>query len=166
MKKYLIYILIILNISLLRSEFLEFYDSEYNAHIGSVARTDNFQTFVYDGYKFAVLEDLDHTRFFIISTDYSMVTGYRGTTTMGIIIKNDLTVESLEIIDSEETRGYISRLISMGFPQRFQNFKQGDDIEIITGATMTSEAILISVNECIEIFRPIIEAWILKAVGE
>ena len=161
MKRYLILPLLFTCLNLLGNTFIELIDSDFRSTINRIANTDDIQKFIYNDYRFAVLTDKEQVRFFIISTDFSQIKGYQGTTTLGIIFHADLSVEKLEIISSQETRSYIRRLNSMGFSQRFINFKQGDEIETISSATMTSKAMIDSVNESIEIFRPIIEKWLL-----
>jgi len=157
MMKIFSFFILILSITCLFGEtFNDLFDEEFHFHVRNISGTSNFQSYYYNGYKFAVLKDQEQVRFFIISSDFSDIIGYRGVTTLGIIFNSDLSVEKLEIIKSDDTRGYLRRLLSMGFLQRFQNFRLGDEIEIVTGATMTSEAMIATVNECIEIFALIV----------
>jgi len=157
--RYIIILLFISNL-LFAYEFTLFNDQSFNDNITSVATTDSFRAYTYESYRFAVLTNKDEIRFFVLSTDFSRVIGYQGTTTLGIIFNKELTVERLEIVRSQETAGYIRTLNRMGFPQRFDGFNKGDAVEIITGATMTSDAMIESVNETIEKFKPIVEKYL------
>ena len=139
--------------------FIEIDDTAFISKAVSLTNAEDLQAFTYESYRFAVFKENEEIKFFIISTDYSQITGYRGKTTLGIILKEDMTVESIEIIDSEDTRGYVRRITSMGFTQRFENYRQGDEIEIITGATLTSKAIIDTLNECMEVFEKIVREF-------
>ena len=159
MKKAL-FVLIILVFGLLMADiFEEINDATYSETVEAVAGTNEFKTYSYNGSIFAALEDKEEIRFFILSTDYSEATGYQGTTTLGIILDKDLTVEKMQIIRSQDSPAYIRRINSYGFMRKFEAYKQGDEVEVVTGATMTSNAIIQSVNESIELFRPIIEIF-------
>ena len=159
----LIIFILLLSLSFsLSGTFHELKDKRFIDTVKSETSSDDFKAFVYNNNKFAVITQNDSINFFIISTDYSVVKGYQGTTTVGIILNQDLTVQRLNIIRSQETAAYIKRMNSMGFSNRFKGYKKGDKIEIISGATMTCNAIIQSVDECIDKFRPIAEAYLNK----
>ena len=158
--KYIIVILFLIVNSLIANDFIQLNDQRFKDSIKSVANTTEFRAYTYDDNRFAVLTNQEALRFFVLSTDYSRVIGYQGTTTLGIIFNQDMTVERLEIVRSQETAGYIRRLNRMGFSQRFDGFRKGDEVEIITGATMTCEAMIESVNETIEKFAPVVEKYL------
>jgi len=160
--KLIIFILLLIATPLVADDFVQLNDQRFNESISSVANTNEFRAYTYNDLRFAVLTNQDPQRFFVLSTDYSRVIGYQGTTTLGIIFNQDMTVERLEIVRSQETAGYIRRLNRMGFPQRFDGFRKGDTVEIITGATMTCDAMIESVNETIEKFTPIAEKYLDK----
>jgi len=160
--KHIIFILLFIATNLIASDFIHLIDERFNESVSSVANTIEFRTYTYNDNRFAVLTERDTLRFFLLSTDYSQVIGYQGTTTLGIIFNQDMTVERLEIIRSQETAGYIRRLNRMGFSHRFDGFRKGDEIEIITGATMTCEAMIKSVNETIDRFKSIAEKYLLR----
>jgi Na+-translocating ferredoxin:NAD+ oxidoreductase RnfG subunit len=160
MKKLFFILLSLLTICLFAETFIELNDENYLETVHSIANTDEFRAFTYMEYNFAVLEDKEDIRFFIVSTDFSEVIGYQGTTSLGIIFNLDLSVEKLEIIRSEETPGFVRRILAAGYPDRLINFKQYDEVDFVTGATMTCEAMVQSLNESIEIFRPIVEKWL------
>ena len=155
MRKLVLILFVSVFVHLAGNEFTVLNDKVYNDMVRSVIGTDKFQVYTHNNDRFAVFREKDSLRFFIVSTDYSNTVGYQGTTTLGIIFKPDLTVQRLQIIKSQETRSYISRIKAMGFPQRFNGFKKDDEVQIATGATMTSVAIIKSVNECIEKFEDI-----------
>jgi Na+-translocating ferredoxin:NAD+ oxidoreductase RnfG subunit len=158
--RYFIIVLLFIATNLVANDFVQLNDQRFNESIKAVANTTEFRVYTYNENRFAVLTNQDSLRFFVLSTDYSRVIGYQGTTTLGIIFNQDMTVERLEIVRSQETAGYIRRLNRMGFPQRFDGFRKGDEVEIITGATMTCEAMIESVNETIEKFGALVEKYL------
>jgi len=133
------------------------FDRDFTAEVKKNISTSEFITYSIDGYRYAKLTESDTTRYFIISTDYSQVKGFNGTTTLGIVLNADLTVFSVNIIKSQDTHAYIRKLTSMGFLQRLQGFRKDDSVESITGATITCRAIVQTINESIAKFTGIID---------
>jgi Na+-translocating ferredoxin:NAD+ oxidoreductase RnfG subunit len=133
-----------------------FTDKKYHETARSVIGSDDFTTYKVGNQKYAVITEQDTLRYFIISTDFSRVIGYQGTTTLGIVLNADMSVQKAEILQSQETRSYVTRLRSMGFMDRFTGYRVGDDVELITGATMTCEAIWKSIDESIEKLQEIL----------
>jgi len=131
-------------------------DRAFTAEVKKNISTSMFVTYSIDGYRYAQFPESDTIRYFIISTDYSQVQGFNGTTTLGIVLNADFTVKSVNIIQSQDTHAYIRRLTSMGFLQSLQGFHKDDSITHITGATITCKAIVQTLNESIEKFAGVI----------
>jgi len=132
-------------------------ERDFTEEVKKNISSTEFITYSIDGYRYAKIAEPDTTRYFIISTDYSQVKGFNGTTTLGIVLNADLSVNNVRIIKSQDTHAYIRRLTSMGFLQRLQGFQKDDSVDAITGATITCRAIVQTLNECIDKFANIIE---------
>jgi len=132
-------------------------DQDFTDELRKHAPGAEFTSHIIDNYRYALITYSDTTRYFIISSDYSQVKGFNGTTTLAIVLNPDLSVYNVNIIKSQDTPAYVKMLTSKGFLKLFQGFRRDDNVVHITRATITCQAIIQTVNECIERFTHIIE---------
>lgn len=84
----------------------------------------------------------DETLYAVISEE----TGYGGPFRLATIISMDGVIENVWIIESRETPAYLEKLKRANYPNEFvnkpieSNFIPGDDVDVISGATISSEA--------------------------
>ncbi len=83
--------------------------------------------------------------------------GYQGKIKLMVGIKTDLiTLSSIEILESQETPGLGQEITSDDFKKQFVNLKNLDEVEIITGATISSKAVVAIINERIKEVKEIL----------
>jgi Na+-translocating ferredoxin:NAD+ oxidoreductase RnfG subunit len=91
--------------------------------------------------------------YFAISSDYSRPKGYIGLTVIGIWFNAELEITEVKIISSEDTRSYVRKVKTKRFLSQFISWQQDTDVTTVTGATITSKAIIISIRETVEMIR-------------
>ena len=154
-KNLLLFVFCIFITHLFSTTKADYTDQDYLDTIRAITKTGSIKAYTVDELRYAIITESDTIRYFILSTDYSQVKGYRGITTLGLILNSDLTVHHVEIISSQDTRSYITRINAMGLMQRLIGYKAGDQVELVTGATMTSDAIIKTIDESITRFKEI-----------
>ncbi len=82
----------------------------------------------------------------VLSDDYCCIRGYNGITRLGIVFDGDGTVQSVWIIDSEDTPSFVRRIKRSSFPNQFNGYHGERSLNTVTGATITSQAILQTVG--------------------
>ena len=147
--------LIMIGIVLYANNPIPFTEKKYNEMVAK-SNISTFQTYKVNNYRYAVFTENDQKKYFIVSTDYSDVKGYQGTTTLGIVLNEDMTVDRVNIIKSQETHAYVKRIISMGFLQRLAGYHSDLEVEIVSGATSSCKAIIQSIDECIVKFSDVL----------
>ncbi len=90
--------------------------------------------------------------YFIQSNDYIQLEGYEGVTNLAIIVSSEGKVDSVTIIDSDETPYFIRRIIRAGFLDQFNGYPDVNDLTTVTGATISCETIIDTVDQTAEIF--------------
>ncbi len=160
MKSYLILMILSLSLTILSANsFANVTDRKYLNMVKDEIKTEAFEAYQSrsnPNYKFTVFTKEHERLFFIVSTDYSRLKGYQGTTTLGIVFNDSLQVKQASIIRSQETASYIKRINAMGFMRKFADYRPGDEVEIISGATMTCDAIIKSIDESLAKVKPLI----------
>jgi NosR/NirI family nitrous oxide reductase transcriptional regulator len=81
------------------------------------------------------------------------IRGYSGEINVGVIIGEDGFIKQVEHISSKETQSYLSDIKNSGYYDQFKNIsitKGSQQIDAISGATLTSEAIASTVSTLIE----------------
>ncbi len=96
-------------------------------------------------------------RFFAQSFDFTKIMGYSGYTNLAIILNSSGKVESVEILSSQDTRSFIRRLTRTGFLDQYGGYNGTQELTLVTGATVSSEAINETVTEVSAQIRKIIE---------
>jgi NosR/NirI family nitrous oxide reductase transcriptional regulator len=84
------------------------------------------------------------------------IKGYAGPIDIGIAVGMDGTIRLVEHIFSMETTSYLNDIEKAGFYERFQNILlngQTYDVDIVTGASLTTEGIARSVSDVVSIAR-------------
>lgn len=83
--------------------------------------------------------------------------GYQGKIKLMAGIKTDLiTLSGIEILESQETPGLGQEITGDDFKKQFVNLKNLDEVEIITGATISSKAVVAIINERIKEVKEIL----------
>jgi uncharacterized protein with FMN-binding domain len=80
------------------------------------------------------------------------VIGYQGTTTLGIVLNNDYSINRVNIIKSQDTQAYIKKIDNSGFLKQLSGYIKGSEVQHVTMATKTCEAIIKSLDESVEKF--------------
>ncbi len=81
------------------------------------------------------------------------IRGYAGEINVGVIIDEDGFIKRVEHIASKETQSYLSDIKNSGYYEQFKVVsitKGAQQIDAVSGATLTSEAIASTVSELIE----------------
>jgi len=84
------------------------------------------------------------------------VRGYGGPINIGIFLSEDGIIESVHHISSKETESYLQKIANNGYFQRFEGLKLSGlhQIDAVSGATLTTEAIAKIVTDLIAIGIP------------
>jgi len=154
-----LYVFVFFNIILLNlfSQGLKYLnDEEYIKLIEKYVTSNKLTLKTIGDLRYVIINENDTVRYFILSSDYSQVRGYHGVTTLGIVLNKDMKVHHVQIVDSQDTRAYISRINAMGFMQRLVGYGKGDQVELVTGATITAKAIIQTINESVERFKTVL----------
>jgi len=84
------------------------------------------------------------------------VKGYAGPIDIGVAVGMDGTIRTVEHVFSMETTSYLNDIEKAGFYERFQSIPldgSTHDVDIVTGASLTTEGIAHSVSDLISIAR-------------
>jgi uncharacterized protein with FMN-binding domain len=85
--------------------------------------------------------------YFVQSTDFSQIKGYNGITNLALVFNLCKQLVSVQIIKSEDTRLYIRKIISAGFLELFIGKSEFENINPVSGATISSRAIICAIEE-------------------
>lgn len=107
-----------------------------------------------DGDRFAVIKQGGERLIGMFTAEYSEAEGYRGITNSLVLLDLQGVIREVKVVDSEDTPPYVRRVVRKGFLEQFKELKPGDspEVDAVTGATMTCEAIEQSVKETLEAF--------------
>ena len=96
--------------------------------------------------------------YFLITSDYSRPRGYHGATGVGLILDPEGKILSARIIESTDTKDYVERIAEEGFQEKFLGLMANSTIEVdaISGATRTCDAIRKAIMDTLAIFKPTI----------
>ena len=87
--------------------------------------------------------------------------GYGGEINMTVGISRDNTVRGIEIVSHSETAGLGARIDELSFRQRFNGISEhaeiGENVDAITGATISSKAVAAGVNAALSAVEPLFE---------
>lgn len=84
--------------------------------------------------------------FLIFTSDFHKESGYCGFTDTALLLNNRFEVIDLEIISSEDTPSYIRKLKRNKFLRQFMGNPDFDKVETVTGATISSKAVINSIR--------------------
>lgn len=85
--------------------------------------------------------------YFVLSSDFSRLFGYQGITVLGIVLDTNLNISEVKIIHSEDTRSFVRGLKRKSFLDQFIGAVSDSEIETVTGSTITSKAVIETVQE-------------------
>ena len=113
-----------------------------------------------DGKRFAMIKQGDEHSIGLFTIDYSQAEGYRGITNSLVMMDLQGVVKEVRILDSEDTPPYVKRIVRKGFLKQFAGMKSEEtrEVDAVTGATITCDAIEQSVNETLKAFASIAES--------
>lgn len=86
-------------------------------------------------------------RYFVLSRDFCTHRGFNGTSNLGILFKEDCSVDQVWIVTSPDTRQYVNRIKQSGFLQQFKADDGKMKLITVTGATITSQAMISTVRD-------------------
>lgn len=81
------------------------------------------------------------------------IRGYAGSINVGVILNNDGSIQSVHHVSSKETESYLQKISNSGYYEQFTEtslLKGDQQIDAVSGATLTSEAIAQTVSELIQ----------------
>ena len=95
------------------------------------------------------------TGYFLITSDYARSRGYHGATAVGLTLDIDGTILSARIVESTDTKRYVDRIQEEGFLDGFSGLPVSSppEIDTISGATRTCDAIRDSIRNTLKIFK-------------
>lgn len=93
--------------------------------------------------------------YFALSSDYSRPLGYNGITEVGILLDSSYEIIKITLISSEDTRSFVRKLKRRSFLDQFVGINQDSNVKTVTGATITSKAVIKSVKESIKLIKSI-----------
>lgn len=107
---------------------------------------------------FATISDKKNTTIYIESTAViKNIRGYAGEINVGVFIDKNGFINSVKHIASKETQSYLADIKSAGFYDQFKTVSITNgtqQIDAISGATLTSQAIASTVSELIKVGTP------------
>lgn len=83
--------------------------------------------------------------------------GYSSTIETLVGMLGDGTITAIKILSQNETPGVGAQIVESNFTNQFKNKKDLSDVQAITGATISSQAVIDSVNKRTEEIRELIE---------
>ncbi len=103
---------------------------------------------VSDSCRVAVCTDQDgEKRLYTHSNDFVQIHGYSGITVLEIVMDETGAIQSVRILESEDTPSFVRHVKHSGFLKNFRNYDGENTPETVTGATITSEAIIETVHD-------------------
>ncbi len=78
---------------------------------------------------------------------FGQANGYGGPLILAVLVDNDGKVSRVEVVENKETPVYLARILRSRFMEQFKNkplsasFRVGEDLDAISGATVSSRAI-------------------------
>ena len=83
---------------------------------------------------------------------FNQIRGYGGPINIGVLINSEGKIESVQHISSKETESYLKKIVNNDFYKRFVGLpiEKNHQIEAVSGATLTTEAIAQITSELIE----------------
>ncbi|MBN1197107.1 MAG: FMN-binding protein [Candidatus Aminicenantes bacterium] len=119
----------------------------------------DFQLYEADGFRFAMIKRQNENLVGLFTADYSQVEGYRGITNCLVLMELNGAVKEVKVVESEDTPPYVKRLIREGFLDQLVGLKpaQTAEVDAVSGATITCDAIRDSVVETLQAFLQIAE---------
>ncbi len=110
------------------------------------------------GLYYATISNNKTTSIYLESTAIiKNIRGYAGEINVGVFIDENGFIQSVKHIASKETQSYLADIKNAGFYEQFKlvNITKGpQEIDAVSGATLTSEAITKTVSELIKIGTP------------
>lgn len=114
----------------------------------------DFRLYEADGFRFAVIKRQNENMVGLFTEDYSQVEGYRGITNCLVLLELNGAVKEVKVVESEDTPPYVKRLIREGFLEQLVGLRpaQIPEVDAVSGATITCDAIRDSVVETLQAF--------------
>ncbi|MDY0295730.1 MAG: FMN-binding protein [Acidobacteriota bacterium] len=124
-----------------------------------VGGQDAFKLFETDGFRFATIRRGGELLLGLFTADYSQIEGYRGITNCLVLLNLQGVVQEVRVVESEDTPPYVKRLIRKGFLEQLVGLKpdQTPQVDAVSGATITCDAIRDSVSATLQAFTRIVD---------
>lgn len=151
-----LYITIFFGLSfLMLFSIVQISDDDLRSLAVKYAKVDSVIVKYTDEYRYSEFKNQEtgESNYFLYSNDYSQIEGYRGITTIGIILDGKFELNKVVIISSKDTRSYIMRLKRGSFLKQFPMWNCDEELVTVTGATMSSEAVIETVRESCKKFK-------------
>ncbi len=104
-------------------------------------------TFVNEKENIIILRNTEKETFFLIFTaDFHKEAGYNGITNTALLLNERLEIIEMEIVSSDDTPSYIRKLRRNRFLKQFMGNPDFNYIEAVTGATISSKAVINSIR--------------------
>ena len=146
MKKSIIYLLCITTV--FAFGIIDYQDSEYKKNVQEYCKVDSCKCYLSNGIRFAKFNNKNgNLNYFVFSDDIIKVKGYRGITSLGILFGENSKIISIKIIKSEDTPSFIRMIKRKWFLEQFTNWDGESNLKSVTGATVSSKALIETVRK-------------------
>ena len=118
--------------------------------------SQDFKFYKHKGIRFSHYFEKEKEYFIFLTSDFSRIKGYSGNTDLILAVDRDMVIGKIELVSSEDTADYINFMTAFGFFSGFTgktvNKETGkfDNVDVISGATMTSQSVMGNIAETIE----------------
>ena len=121
-------------------------DAEFLKHANECLDACDAELIVIDSCRVAIHIDEDGNRlYYVQSDDFCRIRGYNGITSLEIVMDHSGEIRMVRVMESEDTRSFVRRVVRSSFLDQFIGYRGEEGLNAVTGATMTSEAIIKSV---------------------
>jgi len=133
-----------------QTDFLKLTKAELNIEDISLVPSDSLNIATFYDIK------SNENYYFVQSNDFIQIKGYRGFTNLGIVFNQSGKVMQVNIISSQDTASYVRRIRRSKFFNQFIGFNGKQNLDIISGATVTTKAINETVTYITNILHTVI----------
>jgi hypothetical protein len=150
----------------------EVYNISYLKHARELSGDKSATLYASSLGRFAFFSDKTRQGYLFLSADYAVPKGYRGSTSvMFMLDKTGSTIIDIKLIESKDTRSYVDYFVKQKY---FDRYKQQSiayqkenpavivNVDAVSGATRSCDAIRLSVEKTLEIVKPMISSMQLK----
>jgi len=119
-----------------------------------------------DSIRFVVYEpEPESFRYFVVSDDFVKLKGYKGYTSLGVLLDDKAEILDVWIVSSDDTRRIVNKIKHSGMLEQFRSTSKGKQIKHVTGATVTSQVICKTIGQMLPILESKAEAMREASAG-